>query len=153
MFSSILYILSYIFALNVNSASLIGVIIAVFEFIRLIVFCIIEKSDKFNTKITNFVTVFTFLIILTTCIIFAWSGWISILPLIGTILVTIALGCKDVLLIKISCVMQSVLITIYLLLLTLWINAITQVFVFVFGVIGVITYLVKNRRSDISGTI
>jgi len=146
MFSSILYILSYIFALNVNSASLIGVIIAGFEFIRLIVFYIIERNEKYNTKAVNTIAVLIFLTILTTCTIFAWSGWISVFPLVGTILVTISLGCKEVLLIKISCVIQTILITIYLVFLSLWINAISQVFVLIFGIVGLITYLIQNKK-------
>ena len=76
-----------------------------------------------------------FSVALTICTIFAWSGWISLLPLISAIIVSFALANKNVLIIKFAFIIQAVLITTYLFLLALWINAISQIFVFVFGLV------------------
>lgn len=147
MFASLLYLLSYVFVITINQAALIGAITAGFEILRLIVFYIIEKTEKFNTRKINLIAMISFSIILTVCTLFAWGGWISILPLVSAIVVSLALGNQDVLIIKIAFIIQAVLITTYLFLLTLWINAASQVFVFAFGIVGLITYLKGNKTK------
>ena len=141
MFSSILYITSYMVVVNVNSAALVGGITAIFEAIRLIVFYFIEKNEKFNTPKINLIAMIAFSVILSVCIFIAWGGWISVLPLVSGIVVSLALGCKNMTIIKVSFVVQALLITAYLFMLHLWINALSQIFVFVFSVIGLITYI------------
>jgi hypothetical protein len=147
MFASMLYLASYLFVLNINPVALVGAITAGFEILRLVVFFVIEKNDKFNTRKINLISMVTFSVVLTICTIFAWGGWISIFPLISAIIVSLALGNKDVVIIKIAFIIQAALITTYLLLLTLWINAASQMFVFVFGIVGLITFLHKNKIS------
>lgn len=147
MFASALYLASYLFVLTINPFALVGAITAGFEILRLVVFFIIEKHEKFNTRKINLITMFTFSIVLTICTIFAWGGWVSIFPLISAIVVSLALGNKNVVIIKIAFILQAALITTYLLLLTLWINAVSQIFVFVFGIVGLIVYLNKNKIS------
>ena len=144
MFASMLYLSSYLFVLTINPVALVGAITAGFEILRLVVFFVIEKNDRWNTRNVNLIAMFVFSILLTLCTIFAWSGWISILPLLSAIMVSFALGNKNVVIIKIAFIVQSVLITTYLFLLALWINAISQVFVFIFGVIGLFVYMSRN---------
>ena len=145
MFATMLYLASYLCVLNVNSAALVGAITAVFEMVRLIVFYVIEKHEKLNTKTINLTAMITCSVILTVCTIIAWGGWVSIFPLISAIIVSLALGSKNIVVIKITFIIQAAFITTYLLLLSLWINAASQVFVFVFGIIGLIMYLKKNK--------
>jgi hypothetical protein len=147
MFATALYLASYFCVLNVNSAALVGAITAGFEMVRLIVFYVIEKHEKFNTKTINLIAMITCSIILTVCTIVAWETWISIFPLISAIIVSLALGNKNIIVIKIAFIIQAAFITTYLLLLSLWINAASQVFVFAFGIVGLITYLKKNKKN------
>lgn len=147
VFASILYLASYLFVLTTNPVALVGAITAGFEILRLIVFFIIEKHEKFNTKKINLIAMVAFSLIMTVCTIFAWSGWISVLPLISAILVSLALGNKNVVIVKIAFIIQAAMITTYLLLLNLWINAASQMFVFIFGIIGLIMYLHKHKNK------
>lgn len=147
MFATVLYLASYLFVLNINSAALVGAITAGFEMIRLIVFYVIGKHEKFNTKTINLVAMITFSIILTVCTIVAWGEWISIFPLISAIIVSLALGSKNVVVIKVAFIIQAAFITTYLFLLSLWINAVSQLFVFVFGIIGLIMLLKNNKYN------
>lgn len=149
MFASFLYLFSYLFVLKINPVALVGAITAGFEILRLVVFFIIEKYDRWNTKSINLIAMFAFSVVLTICTIFAWSGWISILPLISAIIVSLALGNKNVVIIKIAFIIQAALITTYLFLLTLWINAISQIFVFIFGLVGLFVYLKSNKTVNI----
>lgn len=148
MFASLLYLMSYLFVLDVNAAALVGAITAGFEIIRLIVFYFLEKKEKFNTKTINLIAMISFSIILTVCTIIAWGGWISIFPLISAVIVSLALGNKNVLIIKIAFIIQAALITTYLLLLSLWINAASQIFVFVFGIVGLISFIKKSQVNN-----
>lgn len=148
MFASLLYLMSYLFILDVNAAALVGAITAGFEIIRLIVFYFLEKKEKFNTKTINLIAMISFSIILTVCTIIAWGGWISIFPLISAVIVSLALGNKNVLIIKIAFIIQAALITTYLLLLSLWINAASQIFVFVFGIVGLISFIKKSQVNN-----
>lgn len=148
MFASLLYLMSYLFVLDVNAAALVGAITAGFEIIRLIVFYFLEKKEKFNTKTINLIAMISFSIILTICTIIAWGGWISIFPLISAVIVSLALGNKNVLIIKIAFIIQAALITTYLLLLSLWINAASQIFVFVFGIVGLISFIKKSQVNN-----
>jgi hypothetical protein len=148
MFATILYLASYLFVININSAATVGAITAGFEMVRLIVFYVIGKYEKFNTKNINLIAMIAFSTILTICTIVAWGEWISIFPLMSAIIVSLALGCKNVVVIKIAFIIQAAFITTYLFLLSLWINAASQVFVFVFGIIGLIS-LLKNNKEQI----
>ena len=147
MFATILYLLNYLFVITLLPSAKIGAITAGFEILRLIIFFFLEKNEKYNTRKWNLFASITFSIILTVCSIFAWNGWYSILPLLATILVSLALGNKNIILIKLAFIIQASLITAYLLLLHLWINATSQVFVFVFGIIGLIIYVLKSRKQ------
>ena len=147
LFASILYFLSYAVIISIIPSAIIGAIIAIFELIRIIVFYFIDKSEKYNTKSFNLIASIAFCVVLSICTLFAWSGWHSIFPLIGAIMVSLALGNKNMIFIKISYVVQSLLIITYLLLLHLWVNAITQGVVFVFGVVGLLSFLIKQRNS------
>ena len=148
MFASILYLASYLFVITINPVALVGAITAGFEILRLVVFFLIEKNEKFNTRNINLIAMIAFSVILTVCTIFAWGGWISILPLISAIVVSLALGSKDVVIIKLAFIFQAALITTYLLLLSLWINAASQIFVFLFGIFGLVMYLRKNKKQN-----
>jgi len=147
MFASMLYLANYLFVLNINPAAKIGAITASFEILRLLVFFFIEKSEKYNTRRWNIITAICFSIILTTCTIFAWCGWVSVLPLVSAILVSFALGSKNVIFIKMAFIIQAACIVTYLLLLGLWLNAISQIFVFVFGIVGLITYIKATKET------
>jgi hypothetical protein len=59
-----------------------------------------------------------FSLVLTACSIFTWDGWISIIPLFGTVFVSIALGCKNLVFVKFSFAVQAILISTYLFILS-----------------------------------
>ena len=150
LFLIILYLLNYLFVISLIPSAKIGAITAGFEILRLLAFYFIDKSERYNTKRINLTFAIGFSVVLTVCTVFAWSGWFSILPLISAIIVSLALGNKDVKLIKIAFIIQAGCITTYLLLLNLWLNAISQVFVFVFGIIGLITYILNSKKLNIN---
>lgn len=147
LFASILYFLSYAVVISIITSAIIGAITAIFELIRIIVFYFIDKYEKYNTKSVNLIASISFCVILSICTLFAWSGWYSLCPLIGAIIVSLALGNKNMVFVKISYIVQSFLIITYLLLLQLWVNAITQGVVFVFSIVGLITYLNKKNAG------
>lgn len=148
MFATILYLANYLFVLSINSTAKIGAITASFEILRLLVFYFIERSEKYNTKKINLIFAIIFSVILTICTIYAWSGWQSIFPLIGAILVSLALGNKNIKLIKLAFIIQAACIVTYLLLLHLWLNAASQFFVFIFGIIGLVTFILKLKQQN-----
>lgn len=147
LFASILYFLSYAVVISIIPSAIIGAITAIFELIRIIVFYFIDKNEKYNTKSVNLIASISFCVVLSICTLFAWSGWYSLCPLIGAIIVSLALGNKNMVFVKISYIVQSFLIITYLLLLQLWVNAITQGVVFVFSIVGLITYLNKKNAG------
>lgn len=148
IFSTILYLSSYLFVVNINPDAFAGALTAGFEFLRLFVFFFIEKNEKFNTRKNNLIAMISFSIILTICTVSTWSGWISIFPLISAVLVSLALGNKNIGLIKLSFVIQAIFITIYLLFLSLWINAASQIYVTILGIISLINYLSQNKSEQ-----
>lgn len=151
MFSTSLYLASYLFVLNIQSSALIGAITASFEVLRLVVFYVIEKNEKFNTKKNNLISMISFCVIMTVCSIFGWTGWYCIFPLFSAILVSLALGLKNLLVIKTAFLIQSVCITAYLLLLSLWLNAGFEIIVFISGIISLINILKSQKKTE-SGT-
>lgn len=146
LFASILYFLNYAVVIPIIPSATIGAITAVFELIRIVVFSFIDKNEKYNTKKINLIASMSFCVVLTVCTIFAWSGWHSLCPLIGAILVSLALGNKNMVFVKLSYIIQSLLIITYLSFMHLWVNALTQCVVFVFGIVGLITFL--NKKND-----
>ena len=147
LFSTCFYLASYIVIVNIRAAALIGTITAAVEILRIIAFYLIEKTRKFDTRRVNGLTALFFSLLLVVCAIFTWSGWICLLPVVGGIIVSFAMGSKNLLMMKIAFALQSILITIYLFLLTLWFNAFSQVFVLIFSIIGLITFLAKRNHQ------
>ena len=148
-FATLLYLLNYLFVITIIPTAKIGAITASFEILRLFVFYFIEKSKKYNTKTWNLVAAIAFSIILTICTILSSDSWYGIFPLVAAILVSLALGNKNVILIKIAFIIQAACIVTYLLLLGLYLNAASQVFVFVFGIVGLITLILKTKKEKI----
>lgn len=148
IFASLFYLANYLFVLQITPTTTIGAITAGCEILRLLVFFFIERSKKFNTTRCNLVAGIAFCVIFAVCAAFAWSGWLSIFPLIGAILVSLALGSKNLILIKIAFIMQAACIAIYLCLIGLWVNVAAEVFVFVLGIIGLITLLGAMKRKE-----
>ena len=144
LFSSTFYLLNFVFVFASAKAA---AITAVFEIIRIFVFYFIERDERFNTRKNNLIAMITFSIILTACSIFTWDGWISIIPLFGTVFVSIALGCKNLVFIKFSFAVQAILISTYLFMLSLWINAASQVFVAILGIVGLVRLLIKIKKE------
>lgn len=152
LFASFLYLANYLFVITINPAAQIGAITAGCEILRLLTFFFIEKSEKYNTKKWNIITAIIFSVALTVCTIFAWSGWFSIFPLIAAIIVSLALGNKNIKLIKIAFIIQAACIIAYLFMLNLWLNAISQIFVLIFGIIGLITYILNEKKLTKANT-
>lgn len=146
--SSFFYIANYAFVISTTQSALMATITACCEAIRLVVFFFIEKSEKYNTKKVNLVAGISFCVLLTSLNLIAWDGFLGLLPLIGGNIVSIALGAKNVVLVKLACVIQTVLIVIYLFMLSLWINAGSQVFVLILGIIGLFVSLKKQKTTE-----
>ena len=147
MIASILYFCSYMFVYTINPKAGIGLITACCEILRLIVFYLIDKSEKYNTKKVNITTSVFFCVLLTGLTIWMEPSIFCLLTLVGAILVSLALGSKNLVFIKISFIIQAAGITFYLFLMNLWINAASQAFVFVFGVVGLIMYIIKSKKE------
>lgn len=147
LIASLLFLANYLFVIQINPSATAGAVVAACEIARLIVFYIVEKNPKFNTPKINLIAGISFSIIVSIATIFAWSGWISIFPLVGGILVSLALGSKNVILIKSAFIVQAACITTYLLMLSLWINATSQAVVFIFGILGIITMIKKAKNT------
>lgn len=144
IFASILYILNYAFVIK---TALAGVIAGSFEMLRLITFYIIENKEKYNTKKVNLIAGISFAVILTICGIITWDAWYSVLPIIGAIVCSLVMGTKNVLWLKCVYVFQTICIVVYLIMLGLWINMISQVVVLVCGIVGLITFILKRKKE------
>lgn len=138
LFACLFYLANYLFVININATALIGVITASCEILRLIAFYFIEKSEKYNTFKFNFICAMFFNVLLITLSVIAWSSWFSFLPLVGAILVNLSLSTKNVVLIKFAFVIQAALVITFLILSGLFINAIPQMFICVFGIVGIV---------------
>jgi len=145
--SSVLYVGSYIFALLINESAKIGVITASFELLRLIVYYLIDKKENVS-KIWKIIAASMFSLAITITTVLTEPSLLCLLVLIGAILVSFALSSKNVLFIKLACVVQALGIIVYLFLLGLLFNAISQVFVLVMGSIGLINYMIKLRKEN-----
>lgn len=146
LFSTTLFLLNYLFVIKIIPSAVIGVITACFELLRLIIFYNIEKNEKYNTKKNNLIAGILFSVILSICTIFAWSGLVSILPMLGSITVSLALGSKNIIIIKLACIINTIFTFIYLLVLSLYLNAWTQVFAIVLGIVGLVKYIMQNKK-------
>lgn len=140
--SSVFFITQY-FLLS----AYIGAIVAILEAIRTITFYFIEK--KYNTTKTRTITAGIFVVLGAISAIFTWQNWYSILPLLGLLAVSICLGFKNVLAIKISCIFSAICATLYLFFLNSIFGAICQIFIIIMGLIGLIYWSVKNKKQPI----
>ena len=146
LISNVLYGGSYIFALLINENAKIGAITVGFEILRLVVYYLIDKKEN-HSKIINLLASSFFCVALTVTTVLIEPNWLCLLVLMGAIPVSFALANRNILFIKIACVIQAVGITIYLILLGLIVNAILQFYVLVMGVVGLILYLVKLNKD------
>ena len=144
LFASALYLSSLLFVIALNSNSFIGVLTSVCELLRVVCFYLLERSEIYNTKKNNLLLAVGFCLLMCVCTIFSWKSAVSLLPFISAILVSLALGIKNLLLLKITYVIQSILTTTYFFLLDLPINAYSQVLIALLGSISLITTL-KDR--------
>ncbi len=147
LFACFFYISNYMVVLTILPSALMGFVASICELLRVLAFYFIERKEKFDTKINNLIIGIIFSVILSLCTIFAWIEWYCIFPLVGAVLVSMALGSKNILSIKIAYLVQAICITIYLFMLSLWINAITQVVVFISSIIGLIMFI-YNKQSN-----
>ena len=147
MIASTLYFCSYMFVYEINPKANIGLLTAACEILRLIVFYLIDKNHRYNTLKVNAIASALFCVLLTGLTIWMEPSLFCLLTLVGAILVSLALGSKNLIFIKVAFIIQAAGITTYLFLLNLWINAASQTFVFVFGIVGLIVYIIKDRQE------
>lgn len=147
MFASALYFCSYLLVFQINPKADIGLITAACEILRLVIFYLVDKSKKYNTIKVNMIVSIVFCVVLTGLTICMEPSWFCLLTLIGAILVSLALGSKNLIFIKTAFIIQAAGITTYLFLMNLWINAASQAFVFIFGIIGLIIYILKVNKK------
>ena len=150
IFSSILYISSYVIMIPILDTAVMGSIVAIAEVIRLIVFFFITNSESFNTMNINIITGVSFAILISVATIYAWAGWYCVFPLIGGIMVSLALGCKSVMWIKLSYIFQTFCVILYLAFMHLWINMGSQIVVIIMGVVGLFGFILKKRKDEAS---
>ena len=144
--SSIFYISSYFFVITVTASALSGAIIASVEFLRLIVYYLIEKSKRYNTPNINLMIGIIFSVIVAICTALSWAGWISGLPLIASVIISMALGFQRIVYLKWAFLVNAMLIFVYLLLMGLWFNASAQFVVMIFIAFSLIKYLIKRKK-------
>ena len=126
-------------------SSYIGGAIATLEMIRVFVFYFINKYN--DTNKVRFIASLSFIIVGGVCSIFTWADWYSIFPLLGLIAVTICLGLKNLIALKISCIFSALCATFYLYLLGSIFGMFTQIFIIIVGITGLIIYIVKNKNT------
>lgn len=124
----------------------IGAIVSILEEIRTISFYIIEK--KHNTTKARTITASVFVVLGAISAIFTWQAWYSILPLLGLLAVSICLSFKNVLTVKISCIFSATCATLYLFFLKSIFGAFCQIFIILLGLIGLIYWIVKNKKEQ-----
>lgn len=148
IFACVLYF-SHYFLLGV----ILGGCFAIIEMLRLIAFYVIDKNKKINTtKINTLVSIIFAIIFIITSLI-TWNAWFCIMPLVASVIVSLALGRKNVIVIKVAFLIQSVLITTYLFLISSTVGAISQIVVFIGSCIGIATMLVKQRKKIIDNEL
>lgn len=145
LLSSVFYISNFAFVISILPSALVGTITAVCEIIRIVVFYVIANNEKLNTHKNNLIAGIAFSVVLSVCVAFSWCGAISLLPLLGSILVSMALGSKNLYLLKGAILLQTAMITTYLFLLGLALNAIAQLIVFAIGTTSLVVMLVKDK--------
>jgi uncharacterized membrane protein YuzA (DUF378 family) len=138
--SSIFFVTQY-FLLG----SYIGGAIATLEMIRVVVFYFINKYK--DTNKVRFIASISFIVVGLVCAIFTWANWYSIFPLLGLITVTVCLGLKNLIALKISCIFSALCATFYLYLLGSIFGMFTQIFIIIVGITGLIIYIVKNKNT------
>ena len=144
MISSVFYI-SHYFLLKANLAGF----VAVLETIRLLVFFLLDKKEKFNKPIIRIFACVLFSLLSIVCAVFTWNGIYCLLPLIATVVVNITLSFKNVIFYKIGALIYASLIIIYLFLIGSILGGISQSLSFVFGLIGLIKSLIKLQKKNL----
>ena len=144
MISSVFYI-SHYFLLKANLAGF----VAVLETIRLLVFFILDKKEKFNKPIIRIFARVLFSLLSIVCAVFTWNGIYCLLPLIATVVVNITLSFKNVIFYKVGALIYASLIIIYLFLIGSILGGISQSLSFVFGLIGLIKSLIKLQKKNL----
>lgn len=148
LISTTFFLANYLVVINIIPSALVGAITAAIELLRLIVFYIIDNNKKLNTKTINWYAGTFFVLLISICSLINWTGWIGFLPVIGSVIVSLALASKDMIIIKLGFLINIMLTIAYLIVLSLWLNAITQVLALIFIVIGLIKQvLVKNNEN------
>ena len=146
--SGILYTSSYFVLIPVIESALIGGAVALVEFIRIIAFYLIEKYSNQKKKILNLVVGLFFVIVIAFLSKFTWTSWVCVFPLVGGVIVGFALCVQSVLTIKICYLIQTTCAIIYLFLMSLYFNGISQIFVLIVGFCGLIITLRKRLNSE-----
>ncbi len=144
MISSVFYI-SHYFLLKANLAGF----VAVLETIRLLVFFLLDKKEKFNKPIIRIFACVLFSLLSIVCAIFTWDGIYCLLPLIATVVVNITLSFKNVIFYKFGALIYASLIIVYLFLIGSILGGISQSITFVFGLIGLIKSLKNLKKQNI----
>lgn len=144
MISSVFYI-SHYFLLKANLAGF----VAVLETIRLLVFFLLDKKEKFNKPIIRIFACVLFSLLSIVCAVFTWNGIYCLLPLIATVVVNITLSFKNVIFYKVGALIYASLIIIYLFLIGSILGGISQSLSFVFGLIGLIKSLIKLQKKNL----
>ena len=146
--SSTFYASSYIFLGNK-----LGAVFAMWGILRLLAFSFLGENERYDTKTLNIISSSFFAVLYTVSAVFTWTDWFCILPVIGDILVSFVLGSKNVTVIKFVVLVQAILNTTYLFLLGSVVGGISQLFVSILTIVGIIRMFKKSENNDNNSNI
>lgn len=124
-----------------------GAILSVINFIRTSIFI---NKEKFNKSMYLFILLIFEFIIITNCI-FTWSGRISLLPTIGSIIRTYCLWQSDMKLVRISGITTGLLYGSYYIYYRSWFMVLGDLILLIIGIYAVWKNDIKyklNKKSN-----
>ena len=142
IFSSSLFAIHY-FLLG----AYIGGIVSTLDSIRIVTFYFIDKKN--NTDINRKIACVSFIVLGLIGACFTWESWYSILPIISLIIVNVALALQNLNILKINLNISILCVIAYMIFIQSYLGMITQIIVFVVGVIGAIRDIIRNKTKAI----
>lgn len=120
-----------------------GAILSIINLIRTFIFI---KKEKINKTMYLFVLFFFEGIIIINCI-FTWSGYISLLPTIGSIIRTYCLWQSNMKLVRISGVTTGIFYGLYYTYYKSWFLVLGDIILLVVGITSIYKIDIKKERS------
>lgn len=140
--STIFFVLQYAFLY-----AWVGMVIAIVDLVRVAIFYILEaKNCPQKAKVITVIVSWLAAVVLS---IITWSGWYSIIPLLGLTLMYIFTILPSLTGLKISIVINVLCTVLYLFFVGNIFNMVVEIILFVMCVIGTTIDIVREHRAKI----